>query len=253
MLINKPPAIQVQHYQLLWFRPLSPLQYALPDALARLAWRSTQHLPMDSLQPCDSEMAAFFAPSPHTMAYADTWILSSPTAAHLVADLATRLNRPTVLAVMGKATQTAWRNAGGIEPAHWHISPTGESMGLFDTLKHTSKVLMVRGNTGRNDLIVALRGAGVTVETVAAYQKQDLSHSAAFIAGLGHATPPYALCFTSADQPARLIQSLLKRDSSDRFNLNDKLNALKSCPVFVSHSRIAQAASNAGFTHVCVF
>jgi uroporphyrinogen-III synthase len=226
--------IDTQHYHLLWFRPQSPLDYALPDAMALMPWQSKQHLPVDILQPL--ALSCF---QKNALSCCDTWILSSPTAAHIAAPWGIA----DTLAVMGSASQAAWRQAGGKEPKHWIISPTGESMGLFDALKPRKKIAILRGNTGRNELIERLREQAVIVDVVAAYHKQDLTHSIAFTRSLSSSLiqpTPVALCFTSTDQPQRLL------------NVCDTelIERLKNCPTLVSHTRIQQAALSLNFKSV---
>jgi Uroporphyrinogen-III synthase HemD len=216
---------------LLWFRPLSPLNYTLPDTVARLPWAATVHIPIDVLQGCrvcTTDSAAMQA--------APTWLLSSPTAAHLAVAFGT----PATIAVMGAPTQQAWREAGGAEPAAWLVSPTGESMGLLAVLRQHSTVCVLRGQQGRNDLIEHLRAAGVFVSTVAVYAK---SPHPLFVQALNAtlAQPPHALCFTSADQPARVLAACA-----------DATRCLAS-PVFASHPRIIQAAQALGFIDIRAF
>ncbi len=94
-------------HTLLWFRPLSPLNYALPTSLAQQDWVNTQHIPIDILETCTMSAADV----EHLQA-APTWLLSSPTTAYCAA----KLGKPRTIAVMGVPTQTAWRDAGGAEP-----------------------------------------------------------------------------------------------------------------------------------------
>jgi uroporphyrinogen-III synthase len=215
-------------HTLLWFRPLSPLNYVLPMPLANQPWASTRHIAMDILQACTISAAdnAVLNASP-------TWLLSSPTAAYL----ATTIGKPTSIAVMGTPTQTAWREAGGAEPAQWLVSPTGESMGLESVLRQHPNICVLRGKQGRNELIEALLGTGVSVSTVAMYEKtqhprfpNDLN--AALGAGL------VALYLTSTDQPERVLNAAL-----------DKITLLAS-QIYVSHERIATVARALGFHSV---
>jgi uroporphyrinogen-III synthase len=215
-------------HTLLWFRPLSPLNYALPESLVRLAWAGTRHIPIDTLHACrvSDEHNATLNATP-------TWLLSSPTAAHLAA----KLGAPRSIAVMGAPTQTAWREAGGAEPREWFVSPTGESMGLEPMLRKHSSVCVLRGNQGRNDLIEVLRQASIAVSAVAMYDKiqhpmfaQDLN------AALDRGS--VALYLSSTDQAARLLATA-----------SDKATLL-ACPLIASHVRIADAALALGYQTV---
>ncbi len=231
--------INPQHYHLLWFRPQSPLRYALPTALQALPWRSTLHLSIDDLQPC-----ALHHNEKIVLQQAAIWILSSPTAAHIAASW----GAPKVLAVMGKPSQSAWQQAGGKEPATWIVSSTGESMGLAQDLTQLAQsthehIAILRGNTGRNDLIEALRQQAIDITVVPAYRKQDLTHTAAFIQPLHDALntkKTVALCFTSTDQPSRILAVCVP----------DMMAYVFNCPVWVTHERIFQAALKAGFKTV---
>jgi uroporphyrinogen-III synthase len=215
-------------HTLLWFRPLSSLNYALPESLASLAWAGTRHIPIDTLHACsvsDEDYA--------TLNATPTWLLSSPTAAHLAA----KLGAPRSIAVMGAPTQAAWREAGGAEPTKWFISPTGESMGLESALRQHSSVCVLRGKQGRNDLIEVLRQANVAVSTVVMYDKiqhpmfaQDLN------AALDRGS--VALYLSSTDQAARLLASASNKAK------------LLACPLIASHVRIADAALALGYQTV---
>jgi uroporphyrinogen-III synthase len=213
---------------LLWFRPLSPLRYALPESLLQKAWAGTQHIPIDQLQAChvsEGDAAVLQA--------VPTWVLSSPTAAYLAA----HLGRPNSIAVMGKPTQQAWRDAGGVEPNYWLISPTGESMGLDLELRQHANICVLRGKLGRNDLIESLTAHGVSVSTVAVYEKKQHPQFATDLnAALNHS--PVALYLSSTDQAARVLAVV-----------QDPATLLAS-PLIVSHKRIATAAHDLGFKTV---
>ncbi len=215
-------------HTLLWFRPLSPLNYGLPESLASRSWAATRHIPIDTLHACEVSAADSV-----TLNATPTWVLSSPTAAHLAA----KLGAPRSIAVMGVPSQAAWREAGGAEPAHWLISPTGESMGLESALRQHSSVSVMRGKEGRNDLIEALRRAHVPVSTVAMYDKVQHSH---FVEALNMAFSQgtVALYLSSTDQAERMLVAAI-----------DKSKLLTST-LFASHERIALAAHKLGFSAV---
>ena len=220
--------IDITARTLLWFRPLSPLHYALPDSLSQLSWASKQHIPIDVLFALKVNVKQLTE-----LQESQAWLLSSPTAAHLAA----KLGKPSSIAVMGAPTQQAWRAAGGSEPEHWHVSTTGESMGLLSALSQHGRVAVLRGKQGRNDLIEALRAIQINVQTVAIYKKQqhprfgdDLTKALAQV--------PVALYLSSTDQPARVLAAAV-----------DKATLLAS-PLIVSHERIARAALALGFQTV---
>ncbi len=216
---------------LLWFRPLSPLNYALPAALAGQPWAGAWHIPMDTLQanpitPADAQ----------SLQIAPVWLLSSPTAAYLAA----KLGKPTTIAVMGTPTQTAWGEAGGAQPHEWLVSPTGESMGLLNalsTLSQQPRVAVLRGKQGRNDLIHALELSGHPITTVAMYEKiPNPQFTEQFITAAQH--PLVTLYFTSTDQPARALAAAVQPAK------------LLASAVLVSHERIAAAARGLGFSDI---
>jgi uroporphyrinogen-III synthase len=215
---------------LLWFRPLSPLRYALPESLAQQAWAGTRHIPIDQLQACSvSEADVALSQT------VPTWVLSSPTAAYMAA----RLGSPSSIAVMGAPTQHAWRDAGGAEPKDWFISPTGESMGLDAELSQHANICVLRGKQGRNDLIESLIAHGVSISTVAMYEKkQHPSFAADLNAALKHS--PVVLYLSSTDQAARVLAAA--QDQA----------VLLASPLIVSHARIATAARELGFQTIVV-
>jgi uroporphyrinogen-III synthase len=215
-------------HTLLWFRPLSPLNYALPESLANLAWAGTQHIPIDTLHACSVSDVDYA-----TLNATPTWLLSSPTAAHLAASL----GAPRSIAVLGVPSQAAWREEGGAEPAHWLISPTGESMGLESALSQHSSVSVLRGKEGRNDLIESLRRVGVLVTTSAMYDKVEHPQFAQNLnVSLDRGT--VALYLSSTDQTARLLATASNKAK------------LLACPLIASHVRIADAALALGYQTV---
>ena len=245
----KPPAIESmidsKTHNLLWFRPLSPLNYALPAPLAALKWKSVVHMPMDSLRPVSLSAAEIAK-----LESAPVWFLSSPTAAHLAAQGFTAQNNALAakrIAVVGQASLVAWRAAGGFEPSETAISNTGESMGCLPALlgwaaQGMRHVCILRGQAGRPDLIHALRAAGLKVDVISVYEKTPLSP---FKPKNSNDTSPstsvvrstnQALCFTSSDQVARFLSAC------------DPPEAWLACPYWASHPRIAAQAAALGFT-----
>ncbi len=213
---------------LLWFRPLSPLKYALPESLVQSPWAQVKHIPIDVLSACEVN-----ASDAMQLKGAHTWLLSSPTAAHLAASL----GKPSSIAVMGTPTQNAWLEAGGEAPNQWHVSPTGESMGLLAALSQYSSVTVLRGKEGRNDLFEALRAKKINVHTVPIYEKQQ-HHRLSDDLNAALNQTPIALYMSSTDQPFRLLAVAIDK------------KALLHSPILVSHERIAVAARALGFQKV---
>lgn len=219
---------------LLWFRPLSPLNYGLPSALSGLRWGGCTHLPIDTLEPRSLSATAL-----RDLMASEVWFLSSPTASHCLA-VALRGGAfdaaPKALAVVGQATIHAWQAAGGCAAPTVLVSESGESMGLLEALSQYSSVCIVRAQSGREDLPKALAAAGIKVCAAAVYQK---IHNAGFANALNEALDECAmqkvLCFTSAEQVAQVCSTV--RDPS----------GLSGARFWASHARIAAAAVGAGF------
>jgi uroporphyrinogen-III synthase len=239
------------YYQLLWFRPLSPLNYCLPSHLLALNWYKTLHLPTDYLQ-----AHTYMADSSNTVQnkfnvlnHKLVVVLSSPTAAHIAAQW--NWQAINTIAVMGNASKAAWQNAGGSEPVQWIISPTGESMGLFNHLSCYSNITVVRANQGRNDLINHLKALNIKVNILIAYHKYDLTQTESFqkkIHSIHNTTQPIALYFTSTDQVLRVLNSVSNIEQTEHQTFLSAL--LKNSLVLVSHQRIKETAIKLNFNNV---
>lgn len=248
-------------YQLLWFRPLSPLNYRLPSHLMALNWYTTLHLPIDYLQAysLDDKVNKYINnnidnidTSPNQINLLNNKsivVLSSPTAAHIAAQW--NWQAINTIAVMGNASKAAWQNAGGLEPTQWIISPTGESMGLFNHLSCYSNITIVRANQGRNDLINHLKALNIKVNILVAYHKYDLTHTESFqkkIHLVYGVKQPIALYFTSTDQVLRLLSSVSNIEQNETQTFLSAL--LKNSLVLVSHQRIKETAIKLNFNNV---
>ncbi len=250
-------------YQLLWFRPLSPLNYSLPSHLMALNWYATLHLPIDYLQAysLDDKVNNHINNNIDTITI-DTSpnqinllndksvvVLSSPTAAHIAAQW--HWQTIDTIAVMGDASKIAWQNAGGIEPAQWIVSPTGESMGLFNCLNGYPNITVVRANQGRNDLINRLKALNIKVNILVAYHKYDLTKTESFqkkIHSVYEIKQAIALYFTSTDQVSRLLSSVSNIGQNEAQTFLSAL--LKNSLVLVSHQRIKETAIKLNFNKV---
>jgi uroporphyrinogen III methyltransferase/synthase len=165
---------------------------------------------------------------------------------------------PTTLpiAVMGPGSRERLAGRGIAAPQYRVITPHEDgarfdSESLFAALEVDQLVgrrcLIVRGNGGRNWLFDALKGQGVEVDSVAAYQRS-----------IGR--PERA----ALDQVQRLIELGVKTPvlitSSEAIDsLNELFRVhfgatgsawLQSQPIVVSHRRIAENATAAGFASV---
>lgn len=226
---------------LLWFRPLSPLSYSLPSVLQAQCWGRLTHLPLDVLTPLPLKLEGF-----ECLQASEAWFLTSPTAAYCLVQALNgpaRLLTPRTLAFVGQASLDAWRAAGGSHAQNVVLSTTGESMGLLNALSQYRSVCVLRAQMGREDLPQALQARGVHVDTLAIYQKTPNTDFASSLnaALKGRTLPGTALCFTSTDQVARVLQA------------TDHQNALLQASVWVNHPRVQAAASAAGFARVRLF
>jgi uroporphyrinogen-III synthase len=237
-------------YQLLWFRPLSPLNYRLPSHLMALNWHTTLHLPIDYLQAYSINNKINISKNQISLLnHKSIVVLSSPTAAHIAAQW--HWQAIDTIAVMGNASKIVWQNAGGFEPTQWIVSPTGESMGLFNHLSCYSNITVVRANQGRNDLINHLKALNIKVNILVAYHKYDLTHTESFqkkIRLVYRIKQPIALYFTSTDQVSRLLSSVSNIGQNEHQTFLSAL--LKNSLVLVSHQRIKETAIKLNFNNV---
>jgi len=147
----------------------------------------------------------------------------------------------------GPGTSAALRGAG--VPAVSIVEPPADG-GVFDSealwahLAHEdwagARVLVVRGEEGRDWLAETLRGRGALVEFVAAYQRRPPQRDAASSALLQQALAApqaHAWLFSSSEAVGHLKQLAPGADWS-------------ASRALASHPRIAQAARDAGFGDV---
>jgi uroporphyrinogen-III synthase len=239
---NNQGGLENQPTHLLWFRPLSPLNYTLPTSFFVNHGAKHTHLPIDVLTPKALNPSDFAA-----LQASEAWFLSSPTAAHCLALALRQANAihalPRALSFVGQASLDAWQAAGGALPQRVVLSSTGESMGLYEALVQQRSVCVLRAQMGREDLPLALRNKGVSVSTVAVYQKTpNLNFKPELNAAVRSTTErALELCFTSSDQVGRVLSALNAPSTT--------LHAR----VWASHPRVKVAAVAAGFKTVQLF
>ena len=224
---------------LLWFRPNSPLNYALPSVLDGLLWDKKLHIPADTLTastPSHDDCQILLS--------SDIWFLSSPTAAYCAAKL---LDNPfwialdlshISLAVIGQATLQAWFDAGGFSPKNTVLSTNPDSMGLFEPLKKYRRVSVLRAQTGRPDLLQALKKHGAAVASIKVYEKLP---NPLFKDQLNQAlkqSPACALFFTSTEQVKLLLPTC------------EEVDRIRTCSVFAAYPRIAESLIGFGFKFI---
>ena len=100
------------------------------------------------------------------------------------------------------------------------------------------RVVIFRGDAGRELLGDTLKARGATVEYAACYQRAKPQHDAATL----FAADPHIITVTSSEALAYLWEML---DEPNR-------NKVAAMPLFVQHERIAQAAQKLGWREVVV-
>lgn len=238
---DRDPALVIHNQHLLWFRPLSPLNYAVPSVLACQTWSQQTHVPIEQLT-----ALPLAAADVQVLKTSQVWFLSSPTAADCLAralkQLPLSLEAPQLIATVGQATLEAWQAASGPALKQSVVSSSGESMGLYEALRHYPHVSIVRAQTGREDLPRALGACGVEVSPIAIYKKRVRPEFASELnAALERSSHKVCLCFTSSEQVRYVLAAC------------DVPLSLLSLQVWVSHARVAVAAQVAGFTKINIF
>ncbi|SAK97147.1 bifunctional uroporphyrinogen-III synthetase/uroporphyrin-III C-methyltransferase [Caballeronia arationis] len=167
------------------------------------------------------------------------------------------------VAVVGPGSVAALARQGVAAPAHRVISPSAESAdprfdseALYAAIEaqfgatglEGKRVLIVRGDGGREWLAERLAEAGATVEKVAAYRRivpepsmQKWERVHALLAG-----EPHAWLLTSSEG-VRNLDELAREHLSP-----DETAQLKRAPLVSPHPRIAEAARQAGFDRITV-
>ena len=101
------------------------------------------------------------------------------------------------------------------------------------------KVLILRGNGGREELAETLRARGAQVDAVTVYRRSPPDSSEPFLSLLRNTTLD-ALTISSSEG-LRNLQALLDTENTDVF---------RRTPVFVPHQRIAEVATDLGWENV---
>ncbi|RZT41322.1 fused uroporphyrinogen-III synthase HemD/membrane protein HemX [Cupriavidus agavae] len=219
---------------------------ALRDALARLA---------------DYALVVFVSPNAVSFAF-DALAQVQQTAG------AAQWPAGVPVAVVGPSSVTALAERGVAPPTHRVIAPAGaqpdaasadeaprfDSEALWSELDTSpgafagQRVLIIRGNGGRDWLGERLREAGATVEAVEAYSRTLPEPSAmqwqAVRDSLRPDAPPYGWLLTSSEAVRNL-------DALARLHLSPQEHErLKQVQCIAPHARIAAQAQALGFAHV---
>jgi len=182
----------------------------------------------------------------------DVVVLVSPAAVQAAARLAPEWPTATAAAVVGPGSRAAFDDAGFRRAPLRILAPQeppfdGTALAGLAPLDAPSglRVLVLRGESGSDGWIDALRARGARVEVVAAYRHEALEPAAAAIDALrgwldDEARP---VCFVVAQAAgvARLDLVLARAGLGER---------VKRCIVFAIHPRIAQALREVGWRDV---
>src|SRR5471032_2971529 len=223
--------------------------------------------PVADAAPLHAALGELYAPAP--LGFALVVFVSPNAIDHAFAALSSAWPLQIPIGVVGPGSVAALARQGVTAPAYTIISPAAgatvtetptdpryDSEALHaaieahfgqDGLKD-KRVLIVRGDGGREWLADALSEAGAKVEKVAAYRRivpeptmRDWERIHALLAGV-----PHAWLLTSSEGVRNL-------EELDREHLTvDETLTLKHAPLVTPHPRIAEAARQAGFDRITV-
>ena len=161
------------------------------------------------------------------------------------------------IAVIGEGSRLALARhgvTGGNTRIHAPAAPArSDSEGLLRALDAGQlagrRVLVVRGETGRELLPEALRAAGAEVETVAAYRRALPRLDPVLAASLrALLAAPNDWIITSSEALRGLVDLVRELDSNEP--RNDFMAKLQQQRLVVPHARIAETARSLGFGHL---
>lgn len=171
------------------------------------------------------------------------------------------------IAVVGPGSAQALADAGIAAPRHRVIVPPGGPSARFDSeallaqLDLASlagrRVLLVRGDGGRELLADTLRASGAQVDIVSAYTRRAPAPDAAAWAALEArlASPARCAWVLTSSEAVRHLATLLvarygTRDGAHTPGTPQVLAQILAARCFTSHARIADAARAAGFDRI---
>ena len=165
------------------------------------------------------------------------------------------------LAVLGEGSRVALA-AHGVTPQQAHIvSPAdaahSDSEHLLQTLDLAAlkgrKVLIVRGESGRELMADGLRAAGAEVDVVAAYRRSVPALTPALKARLSALLAQQNDWLITSSEALRGLLDLLAqmdREASSDAPQQGYVVSMQHQHLIVPHTRIAENANNLGFTHL---
>src|SRR5471032_1021400 len=223
--------------------------------------------PVADAAPLHAALGELYAPAP--LGFALVVFVSPNAIDHAFAALSSAWPLQIPIGVVGPGSVAALARQGVASPAYTIVSPAAgatvtetptdpryDSEALYaaieahfgpDGLKD-KRVLIVRGDGGRECLADALSAAGAKVEKVAAYRRivpepsmRDWERIHALLAG-----EPHAWLLTSS-VGVRNLEGLARE-----YLTVDETLTLKHAPLVTPHPRIAEAARQAGFDRITV-
>lgn len=218
-------------------------------------------------------LAVFVSPNAVAHALARLVDVRSPDAGEADNDVDGNANAgnlwPAALpvAVVGPGSAQALADAGIAAPKHRVIVPPGgpaarfDSEALLEQLDLTAlaghRVLIVRGDGGRELLADTLRANGAQVDIVSAYTRRAPAPDAAAWAALEArlASPAHCAWVLTSSEAVRHLATLLAARYGTRDGLHTPgtpqvLAQILAATCFTSHARIADAARAAGFDRI---
>lgn len=203
--------------------------------------------------------------------YALAVFVSPNAVSHALARLApvAGTDWPTALpvAVVGPGSAQALAEAGIAAPGYRVIVPPGGPTARFDSESLLAqldlpslagrRVLLVRGDGGRELLADTLRAHGATVDIVSAYTRRaPVPDASAWAALEARAADPAGLAWVlTSSEAVRHLSAMLAGRYANRSPLHtpgepDTMAQLLRAQCFTSHVRIADAAQAAGFDRI---
>lgn len=177
----------------------------------------------------------------------------SPNAIDAVFSIVRSWPDDVALAVMGAGSRKALADYG-LSPANATIiSPLDaertDSQTLLEALDvgalRGKRVLIVRGESGRELLADALREAGVQVEQVAAYRRAAPAPDAARLAQLSVLLETQNDWIVTSSEALRILMQLVEQVANDA-----GVAKMKQKRMIVPHARIAETARMLGFRQI---
>ncbi|WP_287497424.1 uroporphyrinogen-III synthase [Pandoraea sp. CB10b_02] len=240
-----------------------------------------------SAQADDGALAALDGAMGRLSSYALAVFVSPNAVAHALARLAHRRRRPSEpgagragaaqvgdvwpetlpAAVVGPGSAQALAEAGIAAPRHRVIVPPGGPAARFDSEALLAeldlaalagrRVLLVRGDGGRELLADTLRAHGAQVDIVSAYTRRAPAPDAAAWAALEArvCAPGRCAWVLTSSEAVRHLATLLAARYGARNGVQTPgapqvLARILAAPCFTSHARIADAARAAGFDRI---